>query len=443
MERHNLSTVWYRALPLWEEHSTQVPQRKSFTSKIQKVCEERFDSTREEMGIYAKPRATMYFKGQRTPVSFSKIEELADNGTDIIFIEKDDVVDLLTEYADKYGIALVDTQGFFTDYGKKLVAAAAESGANTAVLSDYDASGIKLAHDAGDIPRLGVDKDMIDYFGLNTDDKRLTIPHRPKIDVMTRIKGMVTEKEFNWLKHKKIEIDAVIAQVGNKRFWEYLTKKLQDHYPSRDYNRVIQTAPDPSSFYPQSIKDINSSLQTYINLILDDEEKKMESELKDYDGFIENIVDKEIANNERYRAIVEKDGILNELDKKFTTEIKPLMDKLNDSINKIKNEKLQRQQEEKQKEEQRKEQQHHQDQQRKFELKQKFVDIVFKYNLEVQDIEGVGPTTARLLKEKGLNSVLDIAISSVDELKDTLNCSEETALSFIDAAKKLIDEHTE
>lgn len=416
MQRHNLSTIWYRALPKWDEHNTKVPQRKSFTSKIKKVCEERFGLTREAMGIYAKPRATMYFKGQRTAVSFDKISELADNGTDIIFIEKDDVVELLTEYADKYGIALVDTQGFFTDYGKKLVVVAEESGANAAVLSDYDASGIKLAHDAGDIPRLGVDKDMIDYFGLNINDKNLTIPHRPKIDVMTRIKDMVTEDVFNFLKQKKIEIDAVIAQVGNKRFWDYLIKKLQDHYPTRDYTRVNKTAPDPSSFYPQPLKDINSSVHDYINLILDDEEKVIESELEDFNGIIEDIGEKDREIDERYQAIVDKNETLKELDKKLTTEIIPLLDKLNELTHKISNERLQK--EEKKKEKMRE----------------------FSGNNNLRLVEGVGAVTERLLKENGITTISDLASIETDKLISISHGDVSRAREFKNAAKKLLDD---
>ena len=36
-------------------------------------------------------------------------------------------------------------------------------------------------------------------------------------------------------------------------------------------------------------------------------------------------------------------------------------------------------------------------------------------DLEIQDIEGVGPTTARKLKEAGIVSVMDLAVTSSDE----------------------------
>ena len=119
-ERRSQSTVWYLSLPLFEQYKVKLPKRKSFTGQIKKVCE-KLGVTREELGIFAKARATMYFNGVQTAVSYDKINDLAKNGTDIIFIEKEAIVEVLCQYADKHGIALVDTEGFFTDYGRDLI----------------------------------------------------------------------------------------------------------------------------------------------------------------------------------------------------------------------------------------------------------------------------------------------------------------------------------
>ncbi|HZE79094.1 MAG TPA: helix-hairpin-helix domain-containing protein, partial [Nitrososphaeraceae archaeon] len=55
-------------------------------------------------------------------------------------------------------------------------------------------------------------------------------------------------------------------------------------------------------------------------------------------------------------------------------------------------------------------------------------------DLEIQDIEGVGPTTAKKLKEAGIVSVMDLAVTSAEELAVDINTSKETAASFIMAA---------
>ena len=61
-------------------------------------------------------------------------------------------------------------------------------------------------------------------------------------------------------------------------------------------------------------------------------------------------------------------------------------------------------------------------------------------DLEIQDIEGIGPTTARKLKEAGIVSVMDLAVASAEELSIDLNSSKESAASFIIAAQKLLRE---
>jgi DNA repair protein RadA len=66
--------------------------------------------------------------------------------------------------------------------------------------------------------------------------------------------------------------------------------------------------------------------------------------------------------------------------------------------------------------------------------------VVAAVDLEIQDIEGVGPTTARKLKEAGIVSVMDLAVASADELAVDINSSKETAATFIMAAQRLLRE---
>lgn len=344
-ERRTQSTVWYLCLPIFAKNKIKLPKRKSLTSRIKAVCE-KLGVTREDLGIIAKARATMYFNGKWNSVSYDAIEDLAGNGTDIIFIEKVDVVGVLGEYADKYGIALVDTQGALTDYGRYLVQAGEESGANIAILTDYDASGIKIASDAGDIPRLGVDQEMLDYFGLDNNDPNLSVPMKAAKDVITPIKGLVSSDVLEFLKYKKVEIDAVLAAVDSERFWEYLIYKLDQHYPTRNYTRVIKSAPDASKYYPTVIYGLHNVIKKYIDLILEDEASEIEDELKEVKGFIEDIDQRRQDIDKRYRVIVDKDETLKEIDEKLTTEIQPLIDQLKCLTTDLKNQKAERKEEE-------------------------------------------------------------------------------------------------
>ncbi|NOJ29769.1 MAG: DNA repair and recombination protein RadA [Nitrososphaeraceae archaeon] len=61
-------------------------------------------------------------------------------------------------------------------------------------------------------------------------------------------------------------------------------------------------------------------------------------------------------------------------------------------------------------------------------------------DLDIQDIEGIGPTTAKKLKEAGILSVMDLAVASTDELSVDINSSKETAASYIIAAQRLLRE---
>ena len=60
--------------------------------------------------------------------------------------------------------------------------------------------------------------------------------------------------------------------------------------------------------------------------------------------------------------------------------------------------------------------------------------------LEIEDIEGVGPTTARKMKEAGISSVMELATAVADGLATDLGGSKETAATFIMAAQKLLRE---
>src|SRR5919205_509412 len=58
--------------------------------------------------------------------------------------------------------------------------------------------------------------------------------------------------------------------------------------------------------------------------------------------------------------------------------------------------------------------------------------------LDIQDIEGIGPTTAKKLKEAGIVSVMDLAVTSAEELAVEINSSKESAAAFIISAQKLL-----
>jgi DNA repair protein RadA len=61
-------------------------------------------------------------------------------------------------------------------------------------------------------------------------------------------------------------------------------------------------------------------------------------------------------------------------------------------------------------------------------------------NLEIQDVEGIGPTTERKLRDAGVTSVMDLAVCNIDQLAVDINSSKDSAAAFIMAAQKLLRE---
>ncbi len=59
-------------------------------------------------------------------------------------------------------------------------------------------------------------------------------------------------------------------------------------------------------------------------------------------------------------------------------------------------------------------------------------------DLEIQDIDGVGPTTAKKLKEAGIISVLELAVTSADQLALDIECSKATAATYIMESQRLL-----
>jgi hypothetical protein len=52
-------------------------------------------------------------------------------------------------------------------------------------------------------------------------------------------------------------------------------------------------------------------------------------------------------------------------------------------------------------------------------------------SIEIQDIEGIGLTTTKKLKEAGIVSVMDLAVTSADELAVDINASKESAATTL------------
>ena len=320
LDEQTQDSTWYNALPVFEKYGVRLPSRKYFKGLI-KVVSEKLGVTREQLGIVAAPWATMYYNGIWTGVSFDAVNSLATKGTDIIFIEKLDLVRVFGKYADKFGLALVNSHGHLVEYAKDLTKAAKASGAHVAIATDYDIPGILIASEAK-VVWLGVNEKMLQYFGLSKQNKNVVVSYNPKkkridpddfrrlVESDKRFRGGVVDIDF--LKKNKIELDAVLATIGSEQLWNYLMQELKESYPNRDYNRVISSRPSLSNHYPRSISNLDQYIYNHVDSLIPEECEKIEAELKDVEGFLE-VKKKKEEIDKRLGDIVEANPHLKQI----------------------------------------------------------------------------------------------------------------------------------
>jgi molecular chaperone DnaK (HSP70) len=332
IDRWTQSTVYYLFVPIMQRFENNATRR-YITSIIRELAVE-LHVTREQLGIIASPRAVMYFGGVWSAVSFDSIKTLATKGTDIIFVEKLDIVEVFTEYADKYGIALVNSQGHLTEYGKDLVKETKKTGGHVVIFTDYDASGIKIVKDIPtEIPRLGVDQEMLDHFGLDKNDDSIRLLKPPPENQINPIREVVEkaresygDKRFEnidleFLEKYKVEIDAVLAAVGSERLWQYLMDKIKKLFPKRDYNKAISTEVDLSAHYPTAIRNLNAYIKSCAESLTSREKEKIKAELKDVEGFID-VEEKREEIDKRLGKLLEDDEHLKDIASKVDEMVK-------------------------------------------------------------------------------------------------------------------------
>ncbi|MFY9965201.1 MAG: hypothetical protein WBL44_05215 [Nitrososphaeraceae archaeon] len=309
MERWNMDEAFYRLLEEFKKAGIK-PSRDTVKNVIKRVCKV-YGVTRESLGIIAGSRAVLYFEGESYSVGYDAILRLAEMGVDHICVEKDGICEILTDRAEKYGIALVNTRGHLTEYCEQLMIAAKKSGATVAIITDYEYTGIGIASEAPlNVHWIGVNDEMLDYFHLSREKLAVDAENKKsKDDVQTLVKYGY-RKDFDNAKEKRyddrfknkidlkflasgqrIEINSVLAKVESERFFEYILYKLQQVSPTRDYTRVIDM---PSEFgggfnaiLPRIIREVFARVESIANEAIAGKEDEITKELQAYKGVLE------------------------------------------------------------------------------------------------------------------------------------------------------------
>jgi 5S rRNA maturation endonuclease (ribonuclease M5) len=334
-------SLWYNALPLFAKYKLEPPDRSTFKTNIKAVCKD-YEVTREQLGIIAAPWASMYFNGLWHDISFNSIQSLAQKGTDIIFIEKRDIVQAIGKYASDWGVAVVNTHGHLSEYTKDLAEIAKTSGAHITILTDYDIPGLVIASSLKNVLWLGVNEKMLKFFGITHDNKERVVPYTPKKRRITEENLQILLKsderfssspknktiiDIDFLRNpnrsygkrvvgEKVEIDAVLAEVGAKRLWNYIKSELGLVYKERNYLRVIDPNPSQSDHYPKIVRKIQIYCKRREEEAKKEESQKIGLELEKVEGFLK-VRKKRKEIDKRLGTLVENDPPL----KKMATEL--------------------------------------------------------------------------------------------------------------------------
>lgn len=331
----NLSRVFYvlrkRLQDMGYNVTDLVQKREKIHNYVKEYCDSK-NIKRHKIGIFAADRALLAYRGELHSVGIDKITELAKKGTDIICIEKKNIVDRLVHFTSKFGIALVQSQGFMSEYGAMLVQTAKQNGANVAILTDFDDSGVLLGYQLEGVVRFGVDPDTINEINgilkqqekgkdnisislleekykrsaknpKETDDKKQNhwkvlkelvdgwykdeddkqhhriwdYPHMMgyhnylKKKIHPDGKG---EMYFEYLQSRRIELDSLLTFVSIDVFWIWLRNKILQTFPKRNHNRTVNV---PSFVYTTTMNEFIERLQIFLSKKLESKEYKQES----------------------------------------------------------------------------------------------------------------------------------------------------------------------
>jgi hypothetical protein len=91
--------------------------------------------------------------------------------------------------------------------------------------------------------------------------------------------GSYSKEMVRYVADKRIEINSIVEALNdNSRFWEWIIKKLRDHFISRDYNRAVDV---PEYVMPKSLESLNQKVKEKGIAILKELRLKLQDHLCD------------------------------------------------------------------------------------------------------------------------------------------------------------------
>ena len=197
-----------------------------------------------------------------------------------------------------------------------------------------------LARDIRNIPRIGIDLETVDYeFKPKLKRENVEEDYDKPLDKrnhFTNLQDLAEEgfldpkieQVLPYIRDKRIEIDSVLAEVGNERFWNFCLAKLEGLWKNRNYRRAIVI---PQDVIPEQIEEFIEDLKEKCNEVTLDERIEIEATLEDIEGFIDDVDNSEEGIEDQMRDVLSGDENIQSL----VTKVEELKERLNQDHDEI------------------------------------------------------------------------------------------------------------
>ena len=163
--------------------------------------------------------------------------------------------------------------------------------------------------------RIGIDFETLEYLSIDpgiVEERYKPIQKhiKPLQDWAGKIHDDILTEKIDYVQHKRIEIDSILAAVkNNARFWEFILDKLEEKFPTRNYNRAVDI---PEYVIPDCVVELNDIVREKATYILKEERSRIQKKFSNNRGFLDvTKFDKAIPDH--FKKIIEEDNTIKSL----------------------------------------------------------------------------------------------------------------------------------
>ena len=200
-------------------------------------------------------------------------------------------------------------------------------------MTDYDLSGVNLASKCPvGTHYITMDDTTLEYFNLDYDDPEIAVKatNTQLIDHVTdivEINSRFGNVDIKFLSSRRIEINAVLAKVGDERFWKFIMDKLTELFPTRNYNRAIElpskdNEADETDLYPNAIKKFIRHVREITSDVVEEIEKQIEGEQNEVEGFLD-VPEQKQKNKDRVMQVIAAIEGISKIESKIKNYVNP------------------------------------------------------------------------------------------------------------------------